>query len=145
MIATDRWIESSHRNTKNGYIVSQNDEWSRDFSYWDQTSRETERWVGQQPDGSWIVGLFNRSDGPATRTIELQHRTRPQRTCGGAGLWARKDLGALSSYSADVPEHGCALVKLTPPAGAKRFDAERVGWSGHAIFNNVLPGFTGNG
>ena len=33
-IATDGWIESSQRITKNGYIVSQNDEWSHDFSYW---------------------------------------------------------------------------------------------------------------
>ena len=24
---------------------------------WDQTSRETERWVGQLPAGSWIVAL----------------------------------------------------------------------------------------
>src|SRR5262245_4055413 len=33
-ICTDGWIESSQRVDKNGYIVSQNDEWTHDFPYW---------------------------------------------------------------------------------------------------------------
>lgn len=112
---------------------------------WDQTSRDTERWVGQLPDGSWVVGLFNRSDSPGTRAIDFATELGLTAPVAVRDLWAHKDLGALSSYSAQLPEHGCALFKLNPPAGTKRFDAELAGWSGHAIFNNILPGFTGNG
>lgn len=33
-ICTDGWIESSQRVNRNGYIISQNDEWQHDFAYW---------------------------------------------------------------------------------------------------------------
>jgi glucan 1,6-alpha-isomaltosidase len=112
---------------------------------WDQSSRDTERWWGQLPDGSWIIGLFNRSDGTATRSIDFVPEVGLTNPVAVRDLWAHKDLGALSSYSATLPAHGCALLKLTPPSGPRRYDAELGGWSGHAIFNNVLPGFIGTG
>ena len=36
---------------------------SHAFDY-DPSSRDPERWIGQLPDGSWAVALFNRQDGP---------------------------------------------------------------------------------
>jgi hypothetical protein len=91
---------------------------------WATSSRDTERWVGQLPDGSWIVGLFNRSDGGATRSINFVTELGLPNPVAVRDLWAHKDLGAISSYSAALPAHGCALLKLTPPAGPRRFDAE---------------------
>ncbi len=112
---------------------------------WDTSSRDTERWVGQLPDGSWIVGLFNRSDGGATRSINFVTELGLPNPVAVRDLWAHKDLGSISSYSAALPAHGCALLKLTPLAGPRRFDAELGGWSGRATFDNELAGYTGTG
>jgi hypothetical protein len=112
---------------------------------WDPSSRDTERWVGQLPDGSWIVGLFNRSDGPATRSIDFGTELGLPDPVAARDLWAHQDLGSLSSFAAQLAEHGCALIKLSPPSGSRRFDAELAGWSGHAVFDNTLAGFVGGG
>jgi len=112
---------------------------------WDTSSRDTERWVGQLPDGSWIVGLFNRSDGVATRSINFITELGLPNPVAVRDLWTHKDLGARTSYSAAFPAHGCALLKLTPPAGPRRFDAQLGGWSGRAIFDKELAGYTGTG
>ncbi len=112
---------------------------------WDQSSRDTERWVGQLPDGSWVVGLFNRSDDTATRSIDFVAELGLPDPVAVRDLWAHRDLGSLSSYAPSLPAHGCALLRLTPPAGPRRYDAELGGWSGHTVFGNTLSGHVGNG
>ena len=69
---------------------------SHGFEY-DPTSRDPERWIGQLPDGSWAVALFNRDDGPGTTTksIDFAARPRPHRlrpryaTSGPTRTWGR--------------------------------------------------------
>jgi hypothetical protein len=112
---------------------------------WDQTSRDTERWVGQLPDGSWVVGLFNRSDGVATRSIDFTTELGLADPVEVRDLWTHQDLGPHSSYAVSLPEHGCALLRLTPPTGPRRYDAQLGGWSGRTTFGNTVPGHLGTG
>lgn len=69
-------------------------------------------WYGQMTDGSYVVGLFNRSDNAQTLSVDLA-------TLGIAGeykvrdLWKHADEGTASTVSATLPAHGCKIVKLT--------------------------------
>ncbi|TGB08873.1 hypothetical protein [Streptomyces sp. MZ04] len=104
----------------------------------DPTSRDSERWAGQLPDGSWAVALFNRSDAPATRSLELS-------ALGITGsarvrdLWQHKDLGRLSKVGAELPAHGTLLVKVTPD-DRTRYQAAFAAWGGGAGFGNTVAG-----
>jgi alpha-galactosidase len=76
-----------------------------------------EVWVKPLADGTKAVGLFNR--GRSELAISVRFETI------GAGhsarvrdLWARKDLGTFTEkYTANVPRHGTALIKVK--AGAR--------------------------
>jgi alpha-galactosidase len=76
-------------------------------------------WVKELEDGSRAVGLFNLSRREQTLTVEwgrfgLKGSQRVR------DLWRQKDLGvAAESFSAAVPRHGVALIKVSP-APAKR-------------------------
>jgi alpha-galactosidase len=67
-------------------------------------------------DGSKALGLFNLSPVPAKVTADFASLklSAPQRV---RDLWQQKDLGVLKdSFSATLPRHGCALVRLYPAA-----------------------------
>jgi hypothetical protein len=56
---------------------------------WDQASRDSERWIGQLPNGDWIVALFNRADAATevSKTIDFSYLFRsPGRSRAG---WRR--------------------------------------------------------
>jgi alpha-galactosidase len=65
-------------------------------------------------DGSMAVGLFNVGEQPATITVSwsdlnLEGKRRAR------DPWRQKNLpAAAGSYSAMVPRHGVALVRLSP-------------------------------
>ena len=67
---------------------------SHGFEY-DPSSRDPERWIGQLPDGSWAVALFNREDGPAapsrsTSPPSSASAVRPRSaTSGPTRTWGR--------------------------------------------------------
>ena len=71
-----------------------------------------EVWAKPLADGSYAVGLFNRSESPAPVTLELKD-------IGISGsaqirdLWAHRDLGSLTgSYTVTVAKHGAAMLKV---------------------------------
>jgi alpha-galactosidase len=71
-----------------------------------------EVWAKPLADGSYAVGLFNRSESPAPLTLELKD-------IGISGsaqirdLWAHRDLGSFTgSYSVTVAKHGAAMLKV---------------------------------
>ncbi len=73
-----------------------------------------EIWARPLADGSHAVALFNRGSGKIKMTLPLS-------VIGVTGsaklrdLWEHKDLGSANgTYSAEVPEHGVAFVKLSP-------------------------------
>jgi alpha-galactosidase len=78
------------------------------------TATNQQVWYTKNPDGSFIVGLFNLDASTATVTAKWSDV--------GAGssmnvrdLWSQTNLGSMSaSFSASVPSHGTRLLKLTP-------------------------------
>ncbi|MBF1448405.1 MAG: signal-peptide-containing protein [Prevotella oris] len=79
----------------------------------DLWNTDGEIWYSQMKDGSWIVGLSNRSEAMALRSVELSK-------IGLNGKWQMRDLwkyadeGTVSEkIEAEVLSHGCKIVKLT--------------------------------
>ena len=88
---------------------------SHGFEY-DPSSRDPERWIGQLPDGSWAVALFNREDGPGTRTKSIDFAAVLGFTGPAAvrDLWAHQDLGSMTSYQVTLAPHASVLLSVVP-------------------------------
>ena len=72
-----------------------------------------EIWYGQMSDGSWIIGLFNREQTPATRSLELQ-KIGLNGNWNTRDLWKHADEGVINGkVEVIVPAHGCKIIKLT--------------------------------
>jgi alpha-galactosidase len=73
-----------------------------------------EVWSKPLADGSKAVGMFNTDWGPMPIRVNFREIGIP----GSAtvrDLWAQKDLGRLEeSFTAQVPKHGVAMVKIAP-------------------------------
>jgi hypothetical protein len=68
-------------------------------------------WYGKMSDGSYVVGLFNRSDATATLSVDFSQLG----ISGGKSvrdLWSHTDEGTATSLSATIPAHGCKIVRL---------------------------------
>jgi hypothetical protein len=78
----------------------------------DPTDEASQIWTGQMTSGEWIAGFFNRETDVRTRSLNLTDLG----FIGGAtvrDLWQHADLGFMSSVSADIPPHGCLIMKFT--------------------------------
>ena len=71
-----------------------------------------EVWAKPLSDGSYAVGLFNRSESVSPVTVKFKDLSLPT-TVAVRDLWQQKDLGSFSeSYTQEVQRHGAALVKI---------------------------------
>ena len=115
------------------------------FEY-DPSSRDPERWIGQLPDGSWAVALFNRQDGPASRTksINFANVLGINGPAAVRDLWAHQDLGSMTSYQVNLAPHASVLLSVVPH-GPAHFQAEVGAWAGSARFENTFGGHKGMG
>ena len=115
------------------------------FEY-DPTSRDPERWIGQLPDGSWAVALFNREDGPAsvTKSIDFADVLGFTGPAAVRDLWAHEDLGAMTSYQTSLGPHASVLLSIVPD-GPAHFQADVGAWAGSARFENTFGGNEGMG
>ncbi len=78
---------------------------------WDEGPLEI--WVKPLADGSQAVGLFNRGESPLQITLDFNKIGAPS-SARLRDLWQRKDLGTVqNSYTAEVPKHGVALLKVS--------------------------------
>ena len=111
---------------------------------YDPTSRDPERWIGQLPDGSWAVALFNRSDDGATRSIVFADTLGFTGPAAVRDLWAHQDLGSLTGYQTALGPHASVLLSVTP-LGPVHFQAEVGAWAGSARFENTFGGHEGMG
>ena len=70
-------------------------------------------WVKPLADGSRAVGFFNRTSLPMKVVLRWRDlrksgiRSRPDIR----DLWLRKDLGRQTEFTAELPAHGCLLVR----------------------------------
>jgi alpha-glucosidase len=110
----------------------------------DSSSRDPERWFGQLPDGSWVVGLFNRQYSSATRAVDFAADLGLTAAAPVRDLWAHQDLGTATSHSVSLAAHACRVIKITP-SGTPRYQANVAGWGGGAGFGNTAAGYSGFG
>ena len=115
------------------------------FDY-DPTSRDPERWVGQLPDSSWVVGLFNRAGSlaPVTRSVNFANVLGLHSAAQVRDLWAHEDLGSMTSWKVVLGPYASSLVKVTPTART-HYEAEVGAWFGTARFDNLFDGYEGFG
>jgi hypothetical protein len=113
---------------------------------YDPTSRDPERWVGQLPDSSWVVGLFNRSGSqlPVTRSVNFAKVLGVHSAAQVRDLWAHEDMGSMMSWKVTLGPYASSLVKVIPTARA-HYEAEVGAWSGAARFDNLFQGYEGSG
>lgn len=113
--------------------------------YKNNVSRDSERWVGQLPDGSWVVGLFNRSDEQKAQTIDFAKDLGIKEGAYVRDLWKHEDLGDKTLYSQLLEPHDSVVLKIIPKTTVKTFQTEVSSYGGGAIFNNANSGFSGFG
>jgi hypothetical protein len=113
---------------------------------YDPSSRDPERWVGQLPDSSWVVGLFNRAGAalPVTKSIVFADELGLTAAAQVRDLWAHEDRGEMTSWSVSLGPYASSLVKITPASRA-HYQAELGAWSGTARFDNTFDGYEGFG
>jgi alpha-glucosidase len=116
---------------------------SHGFEY-DPSSRDPERWIGQLPDGSWAVGLFNRGESTVTRSIDFAAVLGISGLAAVRNLWTQEGLGSMTSYQVALTPHASVLLSVVPQ-GPARFQAEVGAWAGSARFENNFGGHKGMG
>jgi alpha-galactosidase len=74
---------------------------------------DQEVWAKALADGGYAVALFNRGTAAAKVTAALNRIGLQPGSHAVRDLWKHEDVGtAVDSYSAEVPSHGVALVKV---------------------------------
>ena len=114
--------------------------------FFDTTSRDCERWIGQLPDGSWVIGLFNRDDGPrhTTKSIDFSSELGFSEPARVRDLWSHTDLGTMRSYEIPLRPHACVLLSVAPQS-APHFEAEVGARAGTARFESTFAGYEATG
>jgi alpha-galactosidase len=70
-----------------------------------------EIWTKKLADQSLAVGIFNR--GKAAVTVDLTWKDLGLRARPAVrDLWLRQDLGRAKQFSAEIPPHGCRLLRV---------------------------------
>ena len=111
----------------------------------DPGARNSEKWLGQLPDGSWVVGLFNRSDVTTNRSVNYLKDLGLTESANTTELWTGTDLGKLTSYSPTLVKHASKVVKIEPEGTKANYAAEVATWMGGTHFNNNYAGYQGFG
>lgn len=113
----------------------------------DSGARDSERWAGQLPDGTWAVALFNRNDtNTVTKTIDLAADLGISGTATVYDLWLCTTATGQSQVSTPLAPHASQLVHIVPVAGsATTYQAAFANWGGGAMFNNNHAGYTAMG
>lgn len=113
----------------------------------DSGSRDTERWAGQLPDGSWVVALFNRNDtDTVTKTIEFSGDLGMSGEATVYDLWACTTSTGQSQISTALAPHASQLVHVVPQGiTVNTYQAAFANWGGGAMFDNNHGGYAAMG
>jgi hypothetical protein len=117
------------------------------LSYDCKDTVNSSKWIGQLPDGDWIVGLFNRESTTQSRSIDLAKELGI-----GSGitdnirdLWSHTDLGRMSGvYSVNLAAHDCRILKIKNKNDHK-YEAEVASMMGGVKKNTNHLNFSGSG
>lgn len=72
---------------------------------------DAEMWLRVLSNGAHAAGLFNRTDRQVSIKLAWKDAGLPARP-HVRDLWLRKDLERSESFSAEIPPHGCLLLKI---------------------------------
>ncbi|QST00336.1 DUF5110 domain-containing protein [Pontibacillus sp. ALD_SL1] len=108
-------------------------------------SRDSERWLGQLSDGSWVVGLFNRSDVKKELSVDFSKELGLDTEAHVRELWAHEDIGYRYNHKADLTPHDTSMVKVVPRSVNKKYETEVASYQHGAFFNNEQQGFNSFG
>jgi alpha-galactosidase len=90
--------------------VDQDPKGQQGHRVWEEGWMET--WVRALADGSYAVGLFNRTEQPIRMSIDLKTIGLPHPS-KIRDLWEHKDVTAdQGSYTTEIPGHGVVLVRV---------------------------------
>lgn len=116
---------------------------AKPMSYDINDAYNSSRWIGQLPDGDWIVGLFNREDTTQDRFIDFNVDLGISGPANARDLWAHSDLGSMSSYLATLAPHDCKILKITN--NKQKYEAETASMIGGAKKNTNHLSYSGAG
>ncbi|WET02965.1 RICIN domain-containing protein [Flavobacterium sp. YJ01] len=80
----------------------------------DPTNESSQVWAGQMSNGDWIIGFFNRENVAKNRSLDFNSSLGFSGNASVRDLWTHTNLGSMSSYSVNVPAHGCVILKVVP-------------------------------
>ena len=72
---------------------------------------KAELWLRDLADGAHAAGLFNRTAEPVTVEFSWQQVSHSNRL-HVRDLWLRRDLNVKQKFSAEIPPHGCVLLRV---------------------------------
>ncbi|WP_258105674.1 T9SS type A sorting domain-containing protein [Marinoscillum sp. MHG1-6] len=78
----------------------------------DPTNPQSQIWKGQLSNGEWIVALFNREGSVLNRSIDFNSELGISGNAQIRDLWSHEDLPVGTSFSTDIPAHGCRVIKV---------------------------------
>lgn len=76
------------------------------------TDGNSQIWYGTMSDGTPVIGMFNRTNSTASRTVNFSDLGF-EGTYNVRDLWKHADEGPATSITANIPPHGCKIIKLT--------------------------------
>lgn len=120
---------------------------AKPLSYDSRDIDNSSRWVGQLPDGDWIVGLFNRESTDQTRSIDFAKELgiNGGTTDNVRDLWSHADMGSMSGvYSVNLAVHDCRILKIKNNIDRK-YEAEVASMIGGAKKNTDHHNYGGPG
>jgi alpha-galactosidase len=77
-----------------------------------------ETWFKDLADGTYAVGFFNRTNQAVRIDVpwrNLGFQTAPE----ARDLWLHRDLGQQTRYTAELPPHGCVLLRVKAFLGTR--------------------------
>ncbi len=80
----------------------------------DARNESSQVWAGQMSNGDWIIGFFNRENVTKSRTLDFNASLGFSGNASVRDLCTHTNLGSMSSYSINVPAHGCVILKVVP-------------------------------
>lgn len=92
----------------------------------DIRNENSSKWIGQLPDGDFVVGFFNREDAARTYGIDFfkDLGIDSGKVSNIRDMWKHTDFGPVEGcYSVSLQPHSCVIVRITPE-GTLRFQAE---------------------
>ena len=118
---------------------------AKPLSYDFRDAANSSRWIGQLPNGDWVVGLFNRESTPQTRSIDFRRELGIEdgQAVNVRDLWERKDLGGMSgTYTVELRPMNVKNPYSTQDLENRSRNSFRKGWSKINQVNEVLQSIT---